>query len=32
MKKLIVILSLLVGMKIFADDGSVQGSVQDGSG
>ena len=32
MKKLILILSLLVGMKIFADDGSVQGSVQDGSG
>ena len=32
MKKLILILSLLVGMKIFADDGSVQGSVQDRSG
>ena len=32
MKKLIVILPLLVGIKIFADDGSVQGSVQDRSG
>ena len=32
MKKLIIILSLLVGMKIFADDGSVEGSIQDGSG
>ena len=32
MKKLFVILFFLVGMKIFADDGSVQGSIQDGSG
>ena len=32
MKKLFVIPFFLVGMKIFADDGSVQGSIQDGSG
>ena len=32
MKKLFVILFFLVGMKISADDGSVQGSIQDGSG
>ena len=32
MKKLIVILLFTVGMKIFADDGSVMGSIQDGSG
>tara|TARA_B100001094_G_scaffold150122_1_gene145300 strand:+ start:1503 stop:1643 length:141 start_codon:yes stop_codon:yes gene_type:complete len=32
MKKLIVILFFVFGMKIFADDGSVMGSIQDGSG
>ena len=32
MKRFFTILILLVGMKIFADDGSVQGSIQDGSG
>ena len=32
MKRFFTILFLLVGIKIFADDGSVQGSIQDGSG
>ena len=32
MKRFFTILFLLIGIKIFADDGSVQGSIQDGSG
>ena len=32
MKRFFAILFFLVGMKIFADDGSVQGSIQDVSG
>ena len=32
MKKFFVILFLLLGMKIFADEGSVQGNIEDDSG
>ena len=32
MKRFIATLFFLVGIKILADDGSVQGSIQDGSG
>ena len=32
MKRFFTILLLLIGIKVFADGGSVQGSIQDGAG